>query len=362
MLDIPGYKWDPEKNRYFKILKTGELPHSSYTVSAVAASGRTEERKRKARFQLDRKREDSAGTVEGRPNNPIGTRKQTYFPGQSAEAVACFAFVNGSPIVGYRDGVIAVPGAKSSEGRSLVALEAANGESSVVGAVVDNAFGSVVAGAGIEVRLPKQFVTGVATAPDTVAVATTAELTLGPLGTLGTRGETTMRLGSLSSVAVHAGQALCGAKNGRVVLADLRVEASRTVFRFPSRRAVTNVAFVGELAVCTGLQDEMFLLDPRAPQPVREFEYANWSTARHGLGVRGEAVAVAQEGAIKVYNLSGSVQASIATEPVPAPCLRWTGDGIFFGSQNKLRLAAKRRIQPARGSVDPAELHSILNQ
>lgn len=390
-MEIPGYKWDPEKRRYYKILKTGQLPDSNYTISALADREREKGRiiaSERAELANNISRDGIAGkgrTINVLPQNAfeyrkLGKRLAKAYMGSSDELISSICMTEqGKLATGSRNGTIAYGGRKTSHGRSIVALHESEG--TFFAAAVDDGFGSIVASGEQSTQLPGHFINCLQRRKDELLIGTSAGF---ESWNLSTNNRSSLFQGPVTALCMNT-QSSCiiGTSKGELLMQDKLSETPYRIAFMENRRAITSVGLLSDLnsVVSCGLEDEMKLFDLRKPNhPVLEFaEYKNWSTIKHGFALNEakSAVCVALDTCeLMVWDaylgtlLGPSLLDVDKATPVVPPSVLWPSRGLYIAMMNSVRMQSRLNLGKASSEEEFAtdnevesvrRIHSALN-
>lgn len=388
-MDIPGYKWDSEKKRYFKILKTGQLPNVHYTISALA----DQERQERRNVAFERAELANNVTTDGikkqdlkiLPQNTFEFKKLGKSPakaymGSPDELVSSICITGqGKLATGSRNGMISFGGRKSSHGRSIVSLH--ESEEVLFAAAVDDKFGSIVASNEHFVHLPGQFVNCLQKRKDELLIGTSACLQLWHPST-GDR--TSLFCHPVTALSSHThSTSILGTSKGKLLVYDGLSRSPQHIASMENKRAITNVGSLNDLysVVACGLEDEMKLFDlRRSDLPIIEFaQYKNWSTLKHGFALNEAktAVCVALDTcelmAWDAYSgmlLGPSLMNIDKAKNIVPPSIAWPSKGLYITVMNSVILLSRLNLGKATTEEEIAtqrqvegiqRIHEFLN-
>lgn len=359
VMEIPGYQWDEKRKRYFKVLKSGELPHSQYTVSALAAQERSELR------DLARSRSAQFETTEPDPTSVfdasvVNRKPRILYSGGPNELISTFYFRDNNELMtGSRDGTLSYSGYKSRPGRSIVQLGLFKDDFLV--STVDDGCGTFVSTSRSDcLKLKQQFITSIDTIGDNVLLGSQCGCTVwNPEANL----RKVIKLPSVSALGKSSEHtALVGTKSGRLISIDLRKPNKKGNSATTNSRTITNIGLAGMSAIVTSLEDKMLLYDMRKlTVPVLQYsEYENWSTSTHGFALNPAKTAVCvalESGKCRLYDISSGVVLNTIgkSSKYVVPKIQWEDGKMFLAHANKVMVLPGLRLTLASADQDRLE-------
>lgn len=369
-MQIPGYQWDEKRNRFFKVLKTGELPQSQYTVSALADQKRSELR------DLARNRSAQFESIEPDPTSvfsakTINKKPKVVYNGAPDELISTFHYFSDENklMTGSRNGTLSYAGYKSGSGRSIVQIGPFKDDYIV--STVDEGYGTFVSTSKSDcLELRDQFITSMDTVGDSVILGSQRGCTVwDPVFNI----RKAIKLPSVSALCQYSEDAaLVGTKSGKLGLIDLRKPNKKGNFTTSSSRTITNIGLAGTSVVVTSLEDKMLLYDSRKlNMPVLQYsEYENWSTNTHGFALNSSKTAVCvalENGKCRLYDVSSGVILKTigSNSKYVVPKIQWEDARMFLSHANKVMLVPGSKLTLATSEpeslVDVSRMYHRLN-
>lgn len=332
MRDIPGFAWDEKRQRYFRILKSGQAPHSSahsWTVGEIASSKR--EIKRQA---LDSK---------PLPLLPDASSRTTILSSQRNET-SCLSQL--SKVSNIRTSLLASHGGAIWGGSLEGALICISRQHKNISSV---SLDGATVGLGEMISLCRE--TG------SVSLYHDRLLCLPPSASIICQYSTFVgtekgifsidaEFWKAKSAIVAMADSVVGQRNGNLATWDRRMSKLSQWEKGHDSRPTRIMDIGSSQILVSGLKDQMTLYDERMQMPLHSFSgYLNWSNPYLGVSLNPArtSVASATDSHVKVWDVQSGIELPLRNR-LHAIALIWTEDGIFFDSHEGLKVYQSKPI------------------
>lgn len=330
MRDLPGFAWDEKRRRYYRILKSGQAPHTSarsWTMGELATSERECRRR-----ELNSKPLPNLSKTSGRNSILSSQRHETSLLGEPrvvSNVQTTVLASHGHAIWG------------GSLGGGLICISPRRKRSAVIS--LDGA----VVGVGEMISVSRE--TG------SMSLFKDRLLILPPSASVvcqhSTHVGTEKGIFSLDtdfwktkSAVVAMTDGIIGLRNGQLATWDRRTPSVYQWMQGHISRP-THIEPVGPSQfLISGLEDRMALYDGRMQTKLHEFSgYHNWSNPYLGLSLNptGTSVAASTDSHVKVWDIQSGLELPLPNK-LCGTALTWIEDGIFFGCNDGLRVSSPK--------------------